>query len=201
MAAMRYAHQSDVLALLKIKEPDAEIIDRVIRLENGLAEVFDERCGRSFGSALTDPISRVIVPAGGPYLLLPIGIYDVTQIRYLDSLNAWQVVDPASLFYVLWGQGRDGAYQSILLPNGNWAAGDPIEVTGHWADRDYESVPEDVVQAMTFITVRQYRRQTASPTEMIGPDGLYVPAPHAWDDPMVKGAIRRHGVRRRRVGV
>lgn len=201
MAEMRYAHQSDVTALLKIKESDPDLIDRVIRLENGLSEVFDERCGRSFGVQPSPPESRVIVATGGQYLLLPLGIYEVTQIQYLDHQNQWTPFDPEHLFYVPWARGLDGAYQSILLPSARWSEGQAIEITGYWADQDYEAIPDDVTQAMTFITVRQYRRQTASPTETIGPDGLYVPAPHAWDDPMVKGAIRRHRVRRRRVGV
>lgn len=196
---MRYAHQPDVLKHLAIKSTTTDVIARVVRMENGLADAFDQRCGRSFGMTGVLPVSRVVLAQDSAMLTPSIGMREVTTIRYrAHATGGWTLLDPDR--YELIGEGADGSYQSVFLPGGHWGNFE-IEITGHWADRDYEAVPEDVREAMTFITVRQYRRQNASPTEMIGPDGLYVPAPHAWDDPMVRAAINRHRVHRRRIGV
>jgi hypothetical protein len=190
---MRYAPQPDVLAHLNINTSSSEAIARVTALENGLADAFDAKVGRSFGVAPVAAERTITAPGVSTLLVVLGGIRSVTGITTGGTWDGAMWLTPEILDaddYALWATDRDGISYGIESFIGAWVG--PVHVTGIWADQSTESVPADIREAMTFLTVRQYRRLTASPTDLVGPDGMTVPTPHAWDDPLVKTAIERH---------
>jgi hypothetical protein len=190
---MRYASQPDVLAHLKISATSTDAITRVTSLENGLADAFDAKVGRSFGVAPVAEARTLAAPGVSPVLVIPGGIRSITGITTGGTWDGAVWLNPEILDaddYALWATDRDGISYGIESFIGAWVG--PVHVTGIWADQSTNGVPADIREAMTFLTVRQYRRLTASPTDLVGPDGLTVPTPHAWDDPLVKAAIERH---------
>src|SRR5690606_38191045 len=73
---MRYAHEPDVLHDLQIEPDDTDTIDRVVRLENALADAFDAKVGRTFmGTEM-----RVLVGRQSDLLILHSGVYSVSAI-------------------------------------------------------------------------------------------------------------------------
>lgn len=203
MPEMRYAHQPDVLTHLKVKEEDVETIERLVRLEHGLAAQFDHATGRRFGETTVAPQLRIVQGFATDLLMLPAGIARVDEVEISDPhylTSSTRVLDASE--WLLWGSDADGNALALLRTDGQWWTGLQIAVTGLWADQDVEGlVPDDVREAMTTLVVKEYRRRTSSPTDQIGPDGLVVPAPSGWNDPMVKTTIAHHRVVRRRVGV
>ena len=199
MAQMRYAHQPDVLTALRIGESDTAAIDQVVRLENGLAASFDHRCGRVFGETTVPALLRVATGYASDLLLLPAGLASVTSIEIHDPLTGSRRILTDDE-WLLWGADAAGNAVGVLRINDTWA-GLQVAVTGLWGDQDVEGVPDDVREAMTTLTVKEYRRRTSSPTDTVGPDGMPMITPSGWNDPAVKEAIAAHRIARRGVGV
>lgn len=220
---MRYANPADVYALLSI-DPDNEEHqaqrDQVERIENGLADNFDTKIGTSFNGT---PIPETrTVRANGNYangyggfwypevnafdlwwdttdrsvneLILSTRIRSVTAIAEGGTWNgtAWEDGTLIPLAdYQLTRHDGDG-YWGILRTDGTWSGF--TRITGIWADQVHNGVPDDVREALTFLTADQYRLVNASPMGTLGPDNLMVRARNAWSDPVVKTAIDAHRV-------
>lgn len=189
---MRYADQDAVIAHLRIKPEDTAAIERAVEVENGLAETFDGMTGRSFGEA---PVAQTRTFDGcrNSVLVIPSGIRSVERIEIAGTWDgtAWQdgdEIDPKS--YRVLMQDRDGVAYGIAGVDRYWDG--PVRVTGIFADQDTEAVPADVVEALTMATVKEYRRLTSSPQEMVGPDGMTIPTPSGLDDPQFKAAVARY---------
>lgn len=190
---MRYADESDVLAHLKIAGTNTDAIARVTGLENGLADAFDAKIGRTFGTAPVAETRTVQAPGVSSVLVVPSGIRSITGIVTGGTWNGTAWINGTTLTtdqYGLWLTGTDGVAYGVVSYIGDWYGA--VRITGIWADQVTAGVPNDIREAVTFLTVRQYRRLTASPSDMVGPEGMTVPTPHAWDDPMVQAAIERH---------
>ena len=193
---MRYATPDDVLAHLKIPASDTAKVDRVTRLENALAEAFDARTGRSFGVA-PDPQARRVDGREASGLVIQTGIVSVTGVRAdngtWDGAAFVGLTDLVSDEYRLVYTDTDGISYGIERTSGVAWIG-PVEVTGVWPDQGTLSVPADIAEAMTLLTVKEYRRLTSSPSEQVGPDGQIIPTPSGWKDPSVLAAIDAHTV-------
>lgn len=191
---MRYANLGDVLAQLKL-DPDkhGDRIDRVIRLEAALCQTFDERTGTAFGAP---PVAetRTLTGRASPRLILTTALRSVTGIATGGRWDGSQWDGATTLDadrYRLANRTAQG-YHAIDLMGGSWYGA--VHVTGVWADQLHANVPDDVVEALTFITVETYRQQTASPADQIGPDGMMVQPRNPWAYEQVKAAINRHTV-------
>src|SRR5690606_42141496 len=77
--AMRYGHEPDVLHVLQIEPDDTDTIDRVVRLENALADAFDAKVGRTVVGGPV-PEMRVLVGRQSDLLILHSGVYSVSAI-------------------------------------------------------------------------------------------------------------------------
>ena len=195
---MRYANPDDVLRHLELSAPGDDVqIAEVERVENALADVFDDAIGRTFGIAAVAETRETVLPQATSRLIAATGIRTVTAIETGGTWDgsAWQDGDtvPAT-DYRLTLLDHSGLYWGIDRLNGGWSG--TVRVTATWGDQPEVLVPDDVSAALTFLTVRQMRRLTSSPQELVGPDGFAIPTPHGWDDPLVKKAIDRHTVKR-----
>ena len=190
---MRYANQTDVLAQLEMGDDDARL-DRLVRLENGLADTFDQKIGRSFGVA-PEAETRLIGQAQtGPRLILPVAIRSVTTVETNGSWDgaSWAdstVVDAADYRLAL-REGGDDRWWAIDSLAGAWPA--IVRITGVWDDQPQATVPDDVREALTFITCDEWRTRNASPAGEIGPEGLVIPVRNPWRFEAVQAAIERH---------
>lgn len=204
MAEMRYASQSNVLRDLKIAESDAVTIAEVVGIENGLATLFDHRCGRSFGETTVPAQMRIVQGYATDLLLLPTGIAQVDAVEVRDPVAAEsRVLDAAE--WVAWGSDANGNTIGLLLTGSDsltqWG-GYQVGVTGLWGDQNIEGlVPDDVREALTTATIKEYRRRHSSYTDQIGPDGLAVPSPAGVNDPLFNETARHYRVSRRKAGV
>lgn len=190
---MRYANATDVLRELDIDSGDTPAVEAVERVEAALADAFDQKIGRTFGTAAVAETREVTLPSASPRLITSTGIRTVTAIETGGTWDgaAWQDGDALLADeYRLTLLDHDGLYWGIDALAGSWSG--TVRVTATWGDQSEALVPADVSAAVTFLTVRQYRRLTSSPQELVGPDGFTVPTPHGWDDPLVKAAIDRH---------
>lgn len=194
---MRYADEPDVLAHLRIEDSDTDAIEQVVRLENGLAEMFDGKVGRSFGETVP-PVTREVRGLSCEVLVIGEGIRSITGIEVDGAWNGTAWTDGVTLgtdAWRVWAHAPDGVIYAIERLGGPYWQ-HTVRITGVWADQPDGSVPADVREAMTTLTVKEYRRRTSSPSEQIGPDGLMIPAPSGWNDPTVQATIEHHIVTR-----
>ena len=185
---MRYADQTAVMASLKIKESDTAAMTRAMTVENGLASTFDGMTGRTFGVA---PVAetRTIRAGRGQVLILASGIRSVARVETGGTWDGttWRdsdVIAPQDYRLILT---RDGVSYGMT---GQWEG--ELRITGIWGDQSAEAVPADVREALTIATVKEYRRLSSSPQEMVGPDGMVVPTPSGLSDPQFKTAVERY---------
>lgn len=188
--AFRYANQEDVLAELSIENGSPEV-EHVQRIENALASAFDHKIGRSFGDAAVPSTRMVEVSHGATTAVLQ------SPARVVNSVHGGGKWDGTSWIDEQEVTGWYPVYNSDdliygLRRNAGW--GGDIRVTAVWGSDSEDGVPDDVSHALTWLTIRQYRRVTASPNELVGPEGFTVPTPHAWDDPMVQAIIEKYRV-------
>ena len=192
----------------------ADIDARLLLIQGAVTAALEERCGRTWGSPVTDTSRLMWAGAGGP-LLLDRPARSITSIRAggtvsgstmtggtvtpaTDLLNL--IVDDEGLVYAIGttgfqlGSGWWGTtYQTDTYRHG---VGFPVLVTGDFADTDDDIViPADVQYAATFLIVERLKVENASPAGFLGPEGV-VPMRDAWKDPMVKGVIERYSLRR-----
>lgn len=192
---MRYATAADVLRQLDIADTDTASVDAVEHVENGLADAFDHKVGRTWGVGAVAETRDVTLAAASPRLITTVGIRDVVSIETGGTWDGAAWLDGETVpttDYRLTLLDHTGLYWGIDALVGSWAG--TVRVTATWGDQPELTVPSDVSAAVTFLTVRQYRRLTSSPQELIGPEGFTVPTPHGWDDPLVTAAIDRHRV-------
>lgn len=203
---MIYADRDDVLAQLKLdlENPDhAAQIARVERLENGLSAAFDEKVGTSFGLP-PEPETRTVYGDGGHLLKLEPRARSIESVAIGGAWDGTSWADETVLELGDWlnvEQVDRGVPMVIAIEavDGVWVG--PVRITATWDDQPIDEVPDDVREALTFITVDEYRMRNASPAGEIGPDGLVIPVRNPWRYELVKAAIRRHRVRRVRAGV
>lgn len=207
---MRYANEADVLHHLNLDSGNpehADRIERVTRLENGLCDAFDEKVGRSFGTAPVAETRTVSVGSlvwsptvttmlgldRSPRLVAHTGIRSLVSVEVDGSWDGAAWIDGETLTaddYRLVLTGRDGLSWAIDRIGGSWSG--VVRVTAVWDDQVTDGVPDDVREALTFITVDEYRVRTSSPAGEIGPDGMTVPTRNPWKYESVKAAIERH---------
>jgi hypothetical protein len=193
---MIYAHQPDVLAHLKIAGADVAAIDRVTRLENALVIAFDHLTGTSYGTA---PLAetRIVDGRTSSVLVLSPGVVSVSGVRADNGIwdgTTWTgltALDPDEYFLTF--TDADGVSYGLERVGGSVWVG-PVAVTAVWSDQGAGGVPPDVREALTLLTVKEYRRLHTSPSEQIGPEGQVVPAPSGWNDPSVQRAIDAHRI-------
>jgi hypothetical protein len=214
--AMRYADEATVLAELSLNDEnpdDATAITRVRSLELGLCETFDEKIGRSFGTAPVAETRTVAVgqawgtPSFGgmpladysntfrsPRLVLSTPLRTLVSIETGGSWDGTAWVDGETLAtsaYLLTNKARDG-YHGIDRLNGTWSG--LVRITGIWGDQPTADVPVDVREAMHFIVTETYRQQQASPADELGPDNMVVRPRNPWRYEQVVQAINRHRI-------
>lgn len=203
---MRYANEDDVLAQLRMTAADPQYA-RLVRLENGLCDTFDHKVGTSFGVAPVAETRTILIgiysPApylfgsdrySSPRLILPTPIRSVTAIETGGDWNGTVWVGGQALTtdaYRLTNETDQGFY-AIDLHAGTWAG--VVRVTGVWGDQATLTVPDDVREALTFVTVDEYRTRQMSPADLSGPDGITVGTRNPWRFEIVKAAIDRHSV-------
>ncbi len=210
---MRYANEDDVLAQLRMTSADTQYA-RLVRLENGLCDTFDHKVGTSFGvapvaetrNASVVSSSPALYPFGNPYdifgsvlygtnrLILDTPIRSVTTIEIGGTWGGSAWTDGTALIsdeYWLSNETEQG-YYAIDLGYGSWVG--VVRITGVWGDQATLTVPDDVREALTFITVDEFRTRNASPADLSGPDGITVGTRNPWRFEIVKAAIDRHSV-------
>lgn len=173
-------------------------------IQAAVSAALEAELGRSFGEGPAAPEARVIM--AGPYtsvLLDPpatsitaiqrYGTYDGTIYTGGVAMSAgdW-VADPID---------RYGTILGIRLGYGGiWGYADrygrpatPILITGTWADQPAEAEPPaEITYIANFLIAEQYKNNTASPAQSIGPNGEYVPPRNPWKDELVKRTIDRY---------
>lgn len=196
---MTYANRADVLHHLKLDpgNPEhAEQIERVERLENGIAAVIEEKTGRVFGLTPLPETRVVIGSARSPRLVLHAGVRSVETVEVDGTWDgaAWQdgtVLEPDT--WVLAAVDRDGvAWAMDRIDGGGWPTS--VRITAVWGDQEVEAIPDDIREAATFLTVDEYRTREGSPTGVAGPDGMVVHTRNPWTFELVRTAIARHAV-------
>lgn len=210
---MRYANEADVLDQLRLEDTSDEY-DRLVRLENGLCDLFDHKIGRSFGVAPVAEMRTIGVYHGGvnidnywgiplsytswfghsPRLVLDVPLRSLTGIETGGTWNGTGWDDGTALAadeYRL-TNGTNQGYYAIDLISGTWSG--VVRITGVWGDQDTQAVPDDVREALTFLTVHEWHQSNGSTAGLIGPDGLTVPTRNPWAFERVKTAIDRHAL-------
>lgn len=190
--AFRYANQDDVFRELEIDDADMALVGQLERMEAALSMAFDNKIGRSFGDepvASTRVIERGCGRDGVVVLQRPARAIESVSAGGRWDGSTWDGDEPVENWYPVFD--REGLIYGIAT-NGNVTGS--VRVTAIWASDPVANVPDDVAHCLTWLTIRQYRRLTASPNELVGPEGFTVPTPHAWDDPMVKEIIAKYRV-------
>lgn len=188
----RYANQDDVLHELSVAEDDTSTIGQLERIENALADAFDRRVGRTWG---IDPVpsSRTIVNGcSTDVVVLARPARSIVSVAHGGTFNGsgWADETVETTWHERYGS-NDLIY-GIERVDGSWP--NRVRVNAIWADDSSETVPADVSFALTWLTIRQYRKVTASPMEVVGPEGFTVPTPDAWNDATVKTIIDKYRV-------
>ena len=167
-----------------------EDIQHLIRVENALADVFEDRCGRTFGEAEILPKVRRIITQGGNILTTTISLQSVVSIQSVPTylMDEPRVVESDRWFP--WGMAADGGYVGVVMAGG-WPEGVWIDIEAYWSDQGVIGIPADVREAMTLLTIKTWRRYKSSPLEVVGGDIVAVPTPDGWNDSLVKNSIAR----------
>lgn len=203
-----YADLDEVMRQLD-RDPDAAehaaVLARAAELSEALSRLFDAACGRTGAAAETRTVEAPVAysrPLGWPFgavafstLVLPAPVLAVTAVAESGTWDgsAWSgelAVDAADYRLVL-GDAA-GGFRGIERLGGGWAG--PVRVTGTWLDAAWDDPPADVVEALTFLVVREFREDAQGPGGTVGPEGLPVPSRNPWRYERVKAAVRRHRV-------
>lgn len=208
----RYANEDDVTAGIEADAAESGIdMEAVYRLENGLCDVFDHKIGRSFGTAAvaemrTVWVGNTIAPYFWPIdyaywglrpsdrIILNVPLRSLTGIETGGTWNGTDWDDGTALDaddYRLTEHTNQGFY-AIDLVNGTWSG--VVRITGIWGDQSDATVPDDVREALTDLTINQWLTRQSSPAGLIGPEGFQVPTRNPWNLELVKAAIDRHRV-------
>lgn len=189
---MRYAYQPDVLANLRVSETDAATVEYLVRIENALADAFDHKVGRTWGYA-AQPTTRVFaVGREARTVVFSTPARHISGVAFGGTFDgaayAGETAEPA------WNDefNANGLIYGVSRLYGVWPP--QVRVTAVWASDAEETVPDDVRHALTMLTAKQYRKETSTPADMIGPDGMFVPTPDAWNDGMVKAVVEKHAI-------
>lgn len=210
---MRYAVESDVLSLTDVTNPGDEY-DAIVRLENAMCDVFDHKTGTSFGAAPVAEARSVLAgPIGGTWygfgwpldywstttaqsyrLILDMPLRSLTGIETGGTWNgtAWDDGTALTVDEYRLTNHTDQGYYAIDLTAGTWSG--VVRITGVWADQVTASVPDDVAQALTEITVKEWHRRHMSPAGQIGPEGLAILPGNPWNLDYIKTVIDRYTV-------
>lgn len=206
-------------------DTDAGTLLDIENVEEGVAATIDAKCNRTFGVApqqqtrivsvfpqdLFTPryggIDRVYIGdqlyfffnqiiSPNTYLYTtPIGMRNITSVVYGGTWNGTTYTDQVTAAASDWIStfvDQRGWSHGITLPY-NLSS---IRVTAEWEDQSSSAtVPPEIREAATFITVDEYRIRHQSPAGEIGPPGLATFLRNAWEFEMVKTAIARNTFR------
>lgn len=189
----RYANQSDVLTNLRESATNTVLLDYLYRIENALADVFDHKVGRSFGVAAVPSNRTIVIGREADTLVLARPARSITGIAHGGTFAGGTWADET--LEAEWHEryGHDGLIYGVERVTGYWP--NRVRVTAIWANDPEAVVPDDVKHALTIATIKQYRRETATPnSDMLGPEGFGIPAPDPWNDAQVKATIDKYRV-------
>lgn len=191
------------LSLADAEADDASDIDLLEAIDEEISRTLELKCGRVFGGVAA-ATAKTIDGAEAGYsdiLLLPVPVRSVTTVGIVgDSAESLSSGD-----YVLWMPTREtGDYFALKrIDGGYWPRRSGINrvtVTAVWSDTAAGgTVPAEIVDAATFITVETFRQRKSSPTGEIGPDGLTFRPRNPWGFTVVTEAINRYKVAKARV--
>ncbi len=188
-----YANQTDVLTNLRVNDTDTVLLDYLYRIENALAGVFDHKVGRSFGVAAVPSSRTVVIGHQADTMVLARPARAITGISHGGTFagGVWADETVETEWHERYG--RDGLIYGVERVSGYWP--NRVRVTATWGDDPEADIPDDVKHALTIATIKQYRRETATPnSDMLGPEGFAIPAPDPWNDPQVKATIDKYRV-------
>ena len=193
------------LSLNDDEDADAADLAMLAGIDAEVSRTIELKTGRRWGGTAVPTARTVDGPAGwegvSNVLLLPSAIRSVTSVAIAgldpEDLTAY---DPATGDgdWVLWHQTDGGDYLAInRVQNGAWPLANGtnrVTVTGIWSDElDGETVPQEIVDAVTFVVVETFRQRKSSPTGEIGPEGFTIRPRNPWGYQVVVEAIKRYG--------
>lgn len=186
-----------MLNLADVNPNDDAAITRIVQINDEMSRLVEIKTGRAWGTPSVSE-ARVIPGNVNLYdgiLLLPTPIRSVTSIVITGD---WAETVPGT-DYVPTMRTRRGDYLALRKIQGSaWPLNNgrsTITVTGVWSDGvDGETVPLEIVEAVNFLTVEQYKLEVSSPAGEIGPDGLTIRPRNPWNFDVVKTAIDRYRV-------
>lgn len=192
---------------------DEDITAELTALNAALSATFEGKVGRRWLAPTEDPPEPEtrVVALHPDYLrhvtpwayLVPLPGPGITSLTSVTAGALWDGTEyvggdvaPASYVAPIWPD-PIGVYLGLALSwQWGWAWTSPLLVTGTWADVPV-TVPDDVVDAVTFLVVEEWKAEHASPTGQSGPDGQVVPTRNPWKFERVRSAIDRYSLRER----
>lgn len=166
-------------------------------IDTEVSRTFELKTGRIFGGTATATAKTVDgSPSVSDVLMLPVPVRSVTSVAIVGDLAETLT----SADYVLWMPTRDtGDYMALRrIDGGRWPRKSGINrvtITAVWSDTAAGgSVPQEVIDAVTFIAVETFRQRKSSPTGEIGADGFTFRPRNPWNFENVKEAINRYKV-------
>jgi hypothetical protein len=195
---MRYADRDRVLAQLEIREntqADQASVARAEKIEEGVCSWIDQELGFTFGAAAVASTRTIHATGSWDVLLLPPpGVRSVSAVT-VDGVTL--VSTAHRLVYV----SPEGVALGIYRTDG-WLWLGAVAVTGVWGDAAAGvTVPPDIREAATWLTIQEYQREGLAPTDPSGPDGFAAKPRNPYRFEVVQAAIRHHRIAPPRVAV
>lgn len=184
-------------------EPDdAADIALLVGIASEVSRTLELKTGRSWGGTAT-PTARTIDGVIGRYtdiLLLPEAVRSITGVAivgYNPATLTQSVAYGDNGQWIPWNTTANGDILALRRVDGlRWPAGngiDRVTVTGVWSDATTgQAVPQEIVDAATFVTVETFRQRKSSPSGEIGPDGMTIRPRNPWGFETVKEAIKHN---------
>lgn len=203
---MGYANLTAAKALLGLdddNEADASDIAMLASIDAAVSQAFEHKAGYDvalspiWGEDVTaDEATVTISPwrSDGRLLFLPRPARSISEIRIAGDYDQTLTADQ----WTGWHVTTAGDILAVRLIDGSvWPYGGGtlwVEVDAVWSDSAVgPTVPTLVTEAVTFITVDEFRMRKASPTGEIGLDGFTTRPRNPWGYELVKTALAAHG--------
>jgi len=168
-----------------------------------VSRTFELKTGRIFGGSASATAKTVDgSELRSDVLMLPVPVRSVTSVAIIGDLAETLTSND----YVLWMPTRDtGDYFALRRIDGGWwprkSGINRVTITAVWSDTAAGgSVPQEIIDAATFVCVETFRQRKSSPTGEIGADGFTFRPRNPWNFENVKETINRYKVARPRVG-
>lgn len=174
-----------------VNDPDLAVLDVA------LSALFDEATGRTFVAAAVEETITVEAPGVSSVLVLPKPVRSISAIETGGTWNGllWQdaTLIAADAERLIYGSDEQGYW--AVRGVSTWSG--PVRVTGVFADITVAALmPPDVIYAVTYAVIRQWRREFAGNDGQIGPDGLAVTVGEATANPIWKETVAKYRVPR-----